>query len=412
MKMKTILFAFIFFKSFILSGQTWTQINSPTTSRIDACFFLNENTGWIITNNSIHKTNDGGTTWLNQSFPVAPNQNIRLFNSIHFINENVGIIACGNYLYSGHNPNLVSTILWTNDGGINWVYKDLGSYNDYDLSAVLATPLIAYSIGQYGQSKKTIDGGITWTPCSFSSIGYSGINLFALNENTVFFAGLQNLSLTAAIGKMNNSNWLINDLFGSIAMQRIFFIDNNLGWVVGNSGVIKISNNGGNNWIDGNSGVTSTILGVSFKDSLNGWASTENGKILKSIDGGLNWEIEYDGVASINDITFNNLNNYGYAVGDNGKILKYNSNLQTNIFDNESFSIYPNPTNNQININSKSKILEIEIYNSMGQNVRNIKNCDTKTVTFEKENLSNGIYYLKITSENKIISTKKLIITN
>lgn len=410
--MKTILFAFIFFKSFILSGQTWTQINSPTTTRIGACFFLNENTGWVITSNSIHKTNDGGTTWLNQSFPVAPNQNIRLFNSIHFINENVGIIACGNYLYSGHNPNLVSTILWTNDGGINWVYKDLGSYNDYDLSAVLATPLIAYSIGQYGQSKKTIDGGITWTPCSFSSIGYSGINLFALNENSVFFAGLQNLSLTAAIGKMNNSNWLINDLFGSIAMQRIFFIDNNLGWVVGNSGVIKISNNGGNNWIDGNSGVTSTILGVSFKDSLNGWAATENGKILKSIDGGLNWVIEYDGVTSINDITFNNLNNYGYAVGDNGKILKYNSNLQTNIFDNESFSIYPNPTNNQVNINSKSKILEIEIYNSMGQNVRNIKNCDAKTVTFEKENLSNGIYYLKITSENKIISNKKLIITN
>ncbi len=410
--MKKILFAFIIFKSFILCGQTWTEINSPTTASIGACFFLNENTGWVITSNSIHKTNDGGTTWSSQNFPVAPYQDIRFFNSIHFINENVGIIACGNYLYSGHDPSLVSTILWTNDGGINWVYKDLGSYNDYDSSAVLVSPLIAYSIGQYGQSKKTIDGGTTWTPCSFSSIGYSGINLFALNQNSVFFAGLQNLSLTAAIGKMNNSNWLINDLFGSIAMQRIFFIDDNLGWVVGNSGVIKISTDGGNNWIDGNSGVTSTILGVSFKNSLNGWASTDNGKILKSIDGGLNWVLEYDGTTSINDITFNNLNNYGYAVGDNGKILKYNSNLHANKFDDDSFLIYPNPTNNKININSESKILGIEIYNSIGQNVRNIENCDAKIVTFEKENLGNGIYYLKIISENKTISNKKLILIN
>lgn len=414
MKLKKLLFIFIIFKAIDINSQTWYEINSPTNSSIYSCSFLNENLGWVVTSNSIHKTTDGGTTWINQSFPAAPNHNFRFFNSIHFINENIGIIACGNYLYSGHDPNLVSTILWTNDGGQNWVYKDLGSENDYDSSAILVTPLIAYSIGQYGQSKKTIDGGASWTACSFSSnTGYSGRSLFALNENNVYFAGLQNIFLTAAIGKMNGSTWFVNDLSGSTMMHRIFFIDNNIGWTVGNGGVIKITNNAGFNWVDGNSGVTSDIYSVSFKNNQEGWAVTSDGKILKSIDGGYNWTINYSGTSSINDITFKNLNNFGYAVGNNGKILKCDSNLHTEAFTTVNFSVYPNPTNDLINIkcsNIKSKISKIEIYNSIGQIVKNIENLNNDLFSFKKNNLNSGVYYIKIISDENMILTKKLIL--
>lgn len=412
MKTKFILIIFLFIKSLVIYGQTWTQLNSPTTSRLVSCFFINENIGWIISQNSIYKTLDGGLSWNNQNFPIAPSHNTRLFTSVHFIDQNVGIISCGNYLYSGYNPSLVSTILWTNDGGINWVYKDLGSYNDYDSSALLVTPLIAYSIGQYGQSKKTIDGGNTWSFCNFSSPGYSGASLFAVDQNNIYFAGLQNLSLIAAYGKLNNTTWNVTDFDNGVVMKDIFFNDIYNGCIIGNNGIIKVTNDGGNSWINSNSNLTSDLNGVSFKNSLKGWAVADNGKIIKTIDGGYNWNIEYDAGNSLTEINFKNLNGYGYSVGENGKILKYNSNLQNKSFLKEQFTVYPNPTKNIIfikSIESELKILFIEISDSVGKIIRKVEFNNVVDINLNIENLPSGFYNLKIVSDVNNETIKKII---
>lgn len=69
--------------------------------------------------------------------------------------------------------------------------------------------------------------------------------------------------------------------------------------------------------------------------------------------------------------------------------------------------IYPNPTSNQFTIEgSKSEIMNVNIYNILGQNITDliskIQVSDTKT-TFNLSNCKSGIYYIKTNSSvNKI----------
>lgn len=77
---------------------------------------------------------------------------------------------------------------------------------------------------------------------------------------------------------------------------------------------------------------------------------------------------------------------------------------ETNSFE---FKVYPNPTKNIINIETTAEISKIEIYNTLGQLINsfegNKKEIDVST-------LSNGIYFLTITTTDKNSVTKKIII--
>jgi len=73
----------------------------------------------------------------------------------------------------------------------------------------------------------------------------------------------------------------------------------------------------------------------------------------------------------------------------------------------ENFQVYPNPNNGNTLYFNTTKEIQVNVYSILGKLIKN------ETVTIEKKNidistLSNGIYLLKITSENKSI-TKKLI---
>ena len=73
----------------------------------------------------------------------------------------------------------------------------------------------------------------------------------------------------------------------------------------------------------------------------------------------------------------------------------------------ENFQVYPNPNNGNTLYFNTTKEIQVNVYSILGKLIKN------ETVTIEKKNidissLSNGIYLLKITFENKSI-TKKLI---
>ncbi|HIP26424.1 MAG TPA: T9SS type A sorting domain-containing protein, partial [Flavobacteriaceae bacterium] len=71
-----------------------------------------------------------------------------------------------------------------------------------------------------------------------------------------------------------------------------------------------------------------------------------------------------------------------------------------------SISIYPNPTKGIINIKGIDKPTKIELFSLDGKLLRKrVFNSDT----FLENNLSKGIYFLKITSEEKSL-TKKIVI--
>lgn len=78
----------------------------------------------------------------------------------------------------------------------------------------------------------------------------------------------------------------------------------------------------------------------------------------------------------------------------------------TEIMDKDELKIYPNPATSEISIKTNKNINKIEIYNSLGQKVKE-KNTTEKSINVE--NLTKGIYILKITFKDSTTTTKKFI---
>ena len=79
------------------------------------------------------------------------------------------------------------------------------------------------------------------------------------------------------------------------------------------------------------------------------------------------------------------------------------------IKEDNSITLYPNPTNSEVNISSENIINSVEIFNSLGQRVYySVVNYNTKTIDISS--FVNGVYILGINTENGVI--RKKIIKN
>ncbi len=79
------------------------------------------------------------------------------------------------------------------------------------------------------------------------------------------------------------------------------------------------------------------------------------------------------------------------------------------IMEDNSITLYPNPTTSEISISSESFINSIEIYNSLGQKVY-IETINSKEKTIDISSLPSGVYVLGAKTENGIM--RKKIIKN
>jgi hypothetical protein len=75
------------------------------------------------------------------------------------------------------------------------------------------------------------------------------------------------------------------------------------------------------------------------------------------------------------------------------------------------FNIYPNPSNNIINISSSSPIYTIEVYDNLGQKIQDTFFNDFK-LNFWQLNLANnksGVYIIKCFTKDGIRSQKIIL---
>jgi len=69
------------------------------------------------------------------------------------------------------------------------------------------------------------------------------------------------------------------------------------------------------------------------------------------------------------------------------------------------FSVYPTPTENILNITSKTKITKIEIYSKLGQLI--LKNTTENKINIS--NLTQGLYFVKVEDVNGNFGVKKIV---
>jgi hypothetical protein len=81
------------------------------------------------------------------------------------------------------------------------------------------------------------------------------------------------------------------------------------------------------------------------------------------------------------------------------------------------FSVLPNPFNNitNVQINQQLSNANIAIYNSCGQMVKQLSLTNTEAgqnISFSREQLPSGYYFIRLADENKIIAVDKIVITD
>lgn len=78
------------------------------------------------------------------------------------------------------------------------------------------------------------------------------------------------------------------------------------------------------------------------------------------------------------------------------------------------FSLYPNPSSSQttIRINRNITNANLSVYNCLGQVVKEIKNISGDSIILLRDNLVSGMYFLKLTENDKVIMTNKLLIVD
>jgi hypothetical protein len=79
-----------------------------------------------------------------------------------------------------------------------------------------------------------------------------------------------------------------------------------------------------------------------------------------------------------------------------------------------SWSVYPNPffSSTTFKTDIILKVATLTIYNIYGKQVLKITNISGQTIELQRDNLPCGVYLMRLTQENKLIATDKLIITD
>lgn len=79
-----------------------------------------------------------------------------------------------------------------------------------------------------------------------------------------------------------------------------------------------------------------------------------------------------------------------------------------------AINIFPNPFSTQTTL--QSNILfhnaTLTVYNCFGQTVAQIKNISGQTIVLNRNNLASGLYFVRLTENNKTLAVDKLVITD
>jgi len=121
---------------------------------------------------------------------------------------------------------------------------------------------------------------------------------------------------------MFSADWTASPSGTANSLWGMYFLNDNVGWVVGDGGTIRKTTDGGTTWIAQTSVIIGFLNQIRFVDANNGWIVGDPGVILNTTDGGTNWVQQTSGsTTKFLSLSFVN-SNYGWVVGETGEILK------------------------------------------------------------------------------------------
>jgi photosystem II stability/assembly factor-like uncharacterized protein len=315
----------------ITTQNGWVSQQSGTIEQLYSAHFVDANTGTVVGDEgTILRTTDGGAIWTPQ---VCPFPEYRpLLTGVAFTDENHGTITERDIL----------RILHTTDGGDSWFVQSTGldplTYPQL-LGVAFAEARTGMAVGRTPFFRsillRSTNGGADWTALNTKTIPAGAIIAVTFATPQVGYAvGEEGVILRS------------DDVGGSWAMQNsgitetihdVSFADANIGIalasgreMVGDTAehqyrkwsIILRTTNGGGVWTTLQTMQEVLLTAVCVTDADNGTVVGSEGTILRTTDGGATWVQQISGTTEdLNDVFFTDRNT-GTAIGDNGVILR------------------------------------------------------------------------------------------
>jgi len=255
------------------SGVNWVILSLPVSKPLERIFPVDSNVIYCVGYfQTIIKSTNGGTNW--QIIRDGPYGTGGAFRPCFFINPNTGWIS---------NTENVSYILKTTDGFLTYDSIPLMT-SGFVYDIYFRDSLTGLYCDDNGAVRKTTNGGLNWFSINIpvGTFSYSFMNFSFINNQTGWLTELScKVFKTTDFG----SNWdsISNIPNGSYQIHCIFFSSLNTGWAIGEGFSVFKSTNEGYNWFSQNGNGGHSIY---FVNDTIGWIVGNLGKIFHTFNGG------------------------------------------------------------------------------------------------------------------------------
>ncbi len=405
-----------------MQGQEWLNIN-PDNYESCQGFFIDNNTGWISArtesnNYTLLYTENGGESF--EEIYAFPEPGIRFYR-IQMVDSLIGY---------GTVYGIDTFFLKTTNGGYNWENITDTSIMELGYGYYFVNPDTGF-YGGFNSIYKTINGGELWTKMitpdpQGNPFGNYGINeLYFHNALNGWAACSHEIDGGCGMKTIDGGeNWEICTSTDLSDMWDVHFVDSLKGGIVGHSWGSMVALTEDNfNSLSYFHYIPQNINTIVYQNDSIIWLSG-SALLWRSTDEGLTFtvfqDVQIPGIVTpyIYDMQF--FENTGYTFGD-GFLLKFEDTLINNISsidaNKDRINVWPNPTNNNINIQIKSSEPEevtLTMFSIEGKPEKVVKyllNPGINGITFNIENITPGVYFLTIEGK-RVYNHKKIIKQN
>ena len=295
-------------------GATWTRQESGTDYNLYSVHFINPKEGWIVGGEILH-TSNGGKTWTIRRNVVHrgifgvhffnPNDGVMVGSSgiiLHTDDGGLTFKRCDSsfvHLYGidfvspneGWAVGRLGTVLHTTDGGDTWMRRIIGPpFGDfYDVDFIDSKK--GWIVGTDGTVLHTKDGGRTWIEQTRGKYGTLR-DVHFINDRYGWVVG-NGAILHTNDGGETWVNWIEVKPELRDSWYKAYFLNPLLGWIVGAKGVFH-TDDGGRTWTKQVDILGVYLTDVFFVNENEGWVVGESGVlgrnvILHTVDGGFSW---------------------------------------------------------------------------------------------------------------------------